>query len=257
MKIFPPLFFLFLFLVLSVGIVSGQDNFVDFNKKDYGFIYRIIGEEEGLPSASIKDVVYDNEGFFWFATNKGLIKYDGLQTQVFDKETIAEFSSNSINNLELDKYGNLWFGNTLDQLFVRKGDEFKRIKSNVNNNAAVIISLLADSDGNIWIGTLKHGLYKYANEKMQLIKTSTGQSTQNILSIKELTLEEKTILVGTSRGLFKVVNDKLEAYIIPSLPSEWIKSIYMDDSNSLWIGTNKGVALYDGDKGLKKICLPI
>ena len=151
----------------------------------------------------------------------------------------------------------MWFGNTLDQLFVRKGDEFKRIKSNVNNNAAVIISLLADSDGNIWIGTLKHGLYKYANEKMQLIKTSTGQSTQNILSIKELTLEEKTILVGTSRGLFKVVNDKLEAYIIPSLPSEWIKSIYMDDSNSLWIGTNKGVALYDGDKGLKKICLPI
>lgn len=252
MKKLLPCFLLFLFFLLSVGLVRGQEKFIDFSKKDYGFIYRIIGEEDGFPSASIKDIVYDQEGFFWFATNKGLIKYDGLQAQLFDKEIIPEYPSNGVNNLELDKDGNLWFGNTLNKLFVRKGNKFTQLTNAETIIDATINSLFADSDGNIWIGTLEHGLYKNSGKKLESIKPASDLITQSILSIQELKFDEKLMLVGTPNGLFRVVNNKLVEYFLPSLPSEWIKTIYKDKNNRLWIGTNKGVAVYEGNKKINE-----
>ncbi len=59
---------LVLLLILSWHIVTAQEYFI---KK-----YRV---EKGLPSDIIKCVAQDASGYFWIATDEGLVKYDGLR----------------------------------------------------------------------------------------------------------------------------------------------------------------------------------
>lgn len=67
-----------------------------------------IDKSQGLPSNSVYDVFQDRKGFMWFATGKGLCRYDGYQFKVFT----ADFqTSKSGSCIAEDSYGRIWYSN--------------------------------------------------------------------------------------------------------------------------------------------------
>ncbi|PQJ77325.1 two-component regulator propeller domain-containing protein [Polaribacter glomeratus] len=66
--------------------------------------YRV---KQGLPSNHIYDIEEDENGFMWFATNRGLVKYDGEAFKIF---TIKDgLPNNDTWRLETDLKGRLWY----------------------------------------------------------------------------------------------------------------------------------------------------
>jgi hypothetical protein len=70
---------------------NAQTTFLDFNQKDFGLSQRLLDEEDGLPNVVVNKILYSKDKFFWLATNEGLIKYDGIKSEIFNKETKPEF----------------------------------------------------------------------------------------------------------------------------------------------------------------------
>lgn len=63
--------------------------------------------KQGLPSNHIYDIAQDQEGFMWFATNRGLVKFDGESFRTF---TIKDgLPNNDTWLLETDLKGRLWY----------------------------------------------------------------------------------------------------------------------------------------------------
>ncbi len=63
--------------------------------------------KQGLPTNHIYDIAEDENGFMWFATKQGLVKYDGDNFKTF---TIQDgLPNNDTWLLELDYKGRLWF----------------------------------------------------------------------------------------------------------------------------------------------------
>ncbi len=63
--------------------------------------------KQGLPSNHIYDIQEDADGFMWFATNRGLAKFDG---ETFKTFTIQDgLPNNDTWLLELDAQGKLWY----------------------------------------------------------------------------------------------------------------------------------------------------
>ncbi|WP_372744405.1 histidine kinase [Lutibacter sp.] len=63
--------------------------------------------KQGLPTNHIYDIQEDADGFMWFATNRGLIKFDG---ETFKTFTIQRgLPNNDTWLLELDYQGKLWY----------------------------------------------------------------------------------------------------------------------------------------------------
>jgi len=63
---------------------------------------------EGLADKIISSMSIDDRGNKWFATDKGLIKYDGKTWTTYT--TNDGLTSNTINTVASDREGNVWFG---------------------------------------------------------------------------------------------------------------------------------------------------
>lgn len=65
---------------------------------------KVYTVEDGMPTHIIYDAAQDKDGFMWFATDKGLMKYDGAEWEI-DFETRDD---NQFKFIKTDANGNLW-----------------------------------------------------------------------------------------------------------------------------------------------------
>lgn len=89
--------FLYLFAFLfSTGIFCQNPNFYSLTKND------------GLPSNDLYSIYQDRAGFMWFATQKGLCKYDGSKFTTYTIDSQSNVAGSAISQ---DKYGRIWYCN--------------------------------------------------------------------------------------------------------------------------------------------------
>ena len=80
--------------------------------------------KQGLPSNHIYDIQEDANGFMWFATNRGLAKFDG---ETFKTFTIQDgLPNNDTWLLELDNEGRMWyFSKSNEQGYIKNDSIYK------------------------------------------------------------------------------------------------------------------------------------
>lgn len=67
-----------------------------------------IDKSSGLPSNSVYDIFQDKQGFMWFATGKGLCRYDGNNFKLFTADCQTSKSGSCIKE---DALGRIWYAN--------------------------------------------------------------------------------------------------------------------------------------------------
>ncbi len=121
-----------------------------------------FGVTEGLPEEFVTSIVQDDQGYMWFATQNGLVKFDGYNMKVF-RGTSAQDSTNLLmrntNNILKSRDGKLWVSSVLG------GDEalasynpitelFTNYVTNINDSTKIPYKntniLFEDVSKNIW-----------------------------------------------------------------------------------------------------------
>ena len=62
---------------------------------------------EGLPSAESYDIFQDEKGFLWFATDNGIVKFDGKEMKTFHLED--GLTDPVVFEFQPDPEGRIWF----------------------------------------------------------------------------------------------------------------------------------------------------
>ncbi|MEG0517507.1 MAG: two-component regulator propeller domain-containing protein [Bacteroidales bacterium] len=136
-----------------------------------------FSEADGLSSNLVLNILQDKYGFMWFATERGLTRYDGSHFKTFRHNTndSTSLSHNMVTALAEDCYGNLWVGtkNGLN-IFIRETNCFQRVS--VNAKYPHIRALHADKAGFLWIECAGNYLIKYniTSKKWSGIPRPTG-----------------------------------------------------------------------------------
>jgi hypothetical protein len=107
----------FILLFLTAGFLQAQDPY-----------YAHLNESNGLPSNAVYDIYQDSKGFIWFATNEGLIRYDGYEYKTFETETV--FSKAGSNIVE-DNLGKIWYETFDGNLFYTEKNKLIPFKNNI------------------------------------------------------------------------------------------------------------------------------
>lgn len=64
--------------------------------------------EEGLPENSATAMVQSSDGFLWFGTFNGLVRFDGVEFDVFRPSNTAGLPGAGVVNLHIDRSGRQW-----------------------------------------------------------------------------------------------------------------------------------------------------
>ncbi len=194
--------------------------------------------EEGISHNMIFCIHQDRQGFMWFGTMYGLIKYDGLEYKVYrhDPTDPTSISHDDIISIHEDQSGNLWvgtWGGGLNKMDLQT-ESFTRYLPDPDNPRSISddtvwdIEEVSDENGtSLWIATQKGGLDRLENYVYhdQTLKNEPPQ-----------TRSQKT---DTVPGFVHYQHDPDDPH---SLSSNYVRCLYEDRSGNLWIGTARGLS---------------
>jgi len=135
------------------------------------------------------------------------------------------------------------------------GDQFGLTGIGVDNT---VNGMGGDRNGNIWVGTDRAGLIRinvdtYATEVAETKNMSTGQTNTEPMRVQSLYVDDTDLLwVGTEKSGVAYYGKNI--YRFHSSPIGDVTAIAEDANGRLWYGTsNHGVVGYDGPLASKKV----
>ncbi|MBN2613398.1 MAG: response regulator [Bacteroidales bacterium] len=173
---------------------------------------------DGLPHNSVQSIWQDKYGFMWFSSFAGLSKYDGYKftSYLSDPNDQKSLFSRSIYNLLPDSAENLWISFFDTSVYCRynyETDDFSRFQSNELDR-----QFIQQMNRNRYPATIA-----YNNPEVE------WQFIDNCLI-------KTDINSGDICRYFIVLPQN------QTLSADIIKTMYLDDSGTLWIGTeNQGI----------------
>lgn len=88
---------------------------------DSEFLIQAWESEEGLPQNSITSIVQTRDGYLWFGTFRGLVRFDSEHFKVFDPVNTKEIPGTAIVSLHYDQGGHLWISTDRGLVVLKDG----------------------------------------------------------------------------------------------------------------------------------------
>ncbi|MDO3695331.1 two-component regulator propeller domain-containing protein [Wenyingzhuangia sp. chi5] len=218
---------------------------------------------DGLSNDYVVAIEGDKEGYIWFATEEGLNRYDGSNVVTFHKNQNGQnsVSGNDLNKIVDDSTEKiLWIATKRDGLcaYNYATNTFTTYKQNNGQNTIIsnaVTDIETSLNGNLWLATYNSGVdyfdksnHQFTHYNKQTIKSlvsnyawSVVDDGNNNLYIghKDAGLSIINLKTKQSQNYQHKPNDK------NTIPSNDVRCVYKDKSGGIWVGTSKGLALFN------------
>lgn len=210
--------------------------------------FRFENTSGGLRSNQIFDVFVDREGVIWFGTDKGVCRFDGASPLNY---TFSEDSnSNFVRTLYRANDSTIYAG-TNKGLYTFDGKNWLASEKIANKS---IYSIGESVDNQLLIGTSGDDTRSIQNFKGKTYTAIFGKGlleNESLIfshnSIITLFVERDKLFIGTANdGLY--LFDGKEVKPLEKLKGETIRQIEGIVEKGLWIATEKGLHLWQGDE---------
>jgi diguanylate cyclase (GGDEF)-like protein len=194
------------------------------------YVQTALTDKTGLPQNSVNAIDHTRDGYFWFGTQEGLARFDGLHTEVFDTIHYKGLKDNYIQDLAAARDGSLWIGSRSGLTRYKDG-----IFETYLSATSPINTVVEGADGTIWVGSL-NGLYAVKGHAIRHFTTADGLPA-NVISAITVS-GDGTLWVGTRKGIASYSNGAFHAAALPAAP---VSAIVGSSDGSLWVATDLGL----------------
>ncbi len=243
------------------------------------FVMEQWNTDTGLPQNSVSCFKQTRDGYLWFGTQEGLVRFDGTRFTVFDPSNTPEMFNRNVYCIYEDTDGTLWIGIGGGVLRYRDGG-FKFLQE--KDALTDVQSILRARDGTLWISSFS-GVSRIAPGKEEIetipAKNLKGRFTRRFFEDREGNLfaammtgvsvwkngefvpvgppeifeknavtgfaqtADGTIWMGLSeRGLVRYRGGVFNPVSEKEgLIGEFVSALHVDPAGTLWVGTTKGL----------------
>lgn len=197
-----------------------------------GYTLKSLPPDPSLPGGSMLAMAQTPDGYLWFGTEGGLVRYDGLRYTIFDTTVTAELPENYIVALTTDVQGVLWIATQGGGIVSYKDGHFSSHTRQIDT-LGLGVQCLAASKSALWIGSDRGGLFRWSSKGLSYFGRQKGLTEDGVEGIAIASGGQP--IVGTRRGLFELRNDRFEQVAIGSAPvSGETRAVTAAPDGSIW-----------------------
>lgn len=124
--------------------------------------------DRGLPQNTVTSIVQTRDGYLWFGTLNGLVRFDGLDFKVFDEINTPGLESSRIHKVFEDSQGGLWLGTeTAGFLRIHEG-RVSKLGVGQAGFERRLASVCETTNGVIWLYTADGQVWRYASNHFEI-----------------------------------------------------------------------------------------
>lgn len=189
---------------------------------------------DGLPQNSIQALLQTSNGYLWFGTQEGLVRFDGVAFKVYSSANTPAFRHNDIQSLTETRDGSLWIATYSGGLIRMLNGRFDNVVDpgtlDVDSN---VMALHLGPSGTLWIGTLDRGLLRWRDECLERMPVPAEYAEAGIISLRES--GDGTLWIGTHLGLARCQEGRWSPIDLPGTGSaESVWALHVDEDGTLW-----------------------
>ena len=210
--------------------------------QEYSFTHYSL--EEGLPHTQTTSLWQDSNGYLWIGTfGGGIAKFDGKNFSTLTKED--GLWSNQICSIFEDKEGNLWIGYIGLGVSKYDGKSFQFFGKESGLEVSYQFQICEGGNGTIWVVSPKDGAFQFYDSQFHRLSSQEGLADT---LVNQVYRDSKGVVwFATSSGLSAEAEN---GFFTPAdsggISSKGVTWIEPDHNGNLFLGTETGVALYDG-----------
>jgi ligand-binding sensor domain-containing protein/signal transduction histidine kinase len=228
--------------MLTAACVVNPTYAVDPNRVFSQYIRNYWQAENGFSGGQVNAFAQTPDGYLWIGTARGLYRFDGVNFVSAQQLDAAAPSITDVLGLTTDDEGNLWV-RMKGSILRYRASTFEDVMSDLTAGSFVTAMNRA-SDGGVLLSNLMHGEILYGRKGFKSLASSKIFLTALVISIAQTS--DAKVWIGTrSAGLFYINNGQIVS-ITEGLPDRKINSLLPMENGKLWIGTDNGIALWDG-----------
>lgn len=202
---------------------------------------------DGLAHNNVYDIYQDPDGLMWFATTRGVSRYDGKTfTHLTTEDGLAQ---NFVYKIHRDPDGVMWFATDGGGVSRYDGEEFTNLTTKDGLSNRLLYTIAQGPDGMMWFGGPEGGADRYDGKEFVNFTIEDGLPENRAKAIH--CDPDGVVWFGTNAGVSRFdgkefVNFTTEDGLANNRISR--KAIYRDPDGVMWFGTEGGVSRYDGKK---------
>lgn len=170
------------------------------------YVHDHWGVPQGLPQNSAYTLFQSSDGYLWFGTQEGLVRFDGHQFKVFDRTNSKEMKNNWVLPFAEDRNGGIW----------------------------------------MMYASRNQGVGHYVNGALRTVDTTDGLPSNNVRYVRTTRDGSVWIFDRSSFRVTQYLNGTMKTWgKSDGLPADSVFSVSEDSKGNLWFNTPNGIAKYD------------
>ncbi len=236
-------------LLLSASASSGAVN----NSITSSHSRSIWDHASGFPGGHVFSMAQTPDGYLWFGTGDGLVRYDGLRFEFIPRANSNDLSNGLVPRVLTDASGQLWAADDFTHLFRYEAGLLKGPVPDNGRHGFAPSSTSQTYDGWLLFVSELQGVVEYKQGERRVLlepravpgpPTAVAQTADGI------------IWIGTAqKGLFQFSPEKGEASLlqVPGLENKRINCLLPLANTTLLVGTKQGLFISHGNNSFSEV----
>ena len=227
-------------------ISTTEEGIVKYDGRDFT---KFTSANSTIPSDRTHAITTDNNGNVWFGSSNFLVKYSGGEFTKYSLPSTKKYDE--VASLLIDGK-NFWVGSTRSGLYKFENGELQHMDTYASLIPAerMDTTATATDNGEIWIGTSGGIIHIDKDDN----RTVLMESNDTVNKVKDIHIDkDKNVWIAlhfTDTCLLRICGSDTVAFTTRNCPIERnsVTNISSDGENLLWVGTEKGLYSFDGNR---------
>lgn len=185
--------------------------------------------DDGLPQNSVLSITQTRDGYLWFTTFDGLVRFDGVKFTVFDKSNTKGIDSNRFTTLLEDVAGTLWIGSEYGGLTRYAGDVFDTFGETDGLSNSTVRGIQQNGGGELVVSTDGGVFVQHGNQFEPERGARTPETQMNYWG------KSGVHWIFDEKGLHQIKDNRTIDYAV-FINSPGLAAFCEDKNGGLWFG---------------------